>query len=156
MLSSRLDSEQTLPMDPGVVAGVLGRLGSVLGRLGSVLAASWAVLGASWARLVASCCVLVASWARLGASWSVKPPKKPVLAPEREARLYSSAVALFGYLLCFSTLATCKNTGTSPHLYAPLASLAALARSLRLYNGYLFYSCAVATCKNVKCFLSFS
>ena len=120
------------------------------------MAASWAVFGASWRVLAASRGVLLRLGGVLGASWSVLERKttqrKPVLASEREARLYSSAVALFGYLLCFSTLATCKNTGTSPHLYAPLASLAALARSLRLYNGYLFYSCAVATCKIVKFF----
>ena len=137
----------------------MGRLGASwkrLGRLGSVLAASWAVLGASWRVLGASCGVLLRLGGVLGASWSVlerkTTSKKTWLGNEREARLYSSAVALFGYLLCFSTLANCKNIGTSVQLYAPLASLAALARSLRLYNGYLFYSCAVATCKIVKFF----
>ena len=137
----------------------MGRLGASwkrLGRLGTVLAASWAVLGASWRVLGAFCGVLLRLGGVLGASWSVlerkTTSKKPGLANEREARVYSSAVALFGYLLFFPTLANCKNTGTSLQLYAPLASLAALTRSLRLYNGYLFYSCAVANCTIVKFF----
>ena len=73
--------------------------------------ASWAVLGPSWAHLGPLL-------ARLGASWGVLEPKrykndlpkKPGLAMEREARDYSDAFALSGYLLRFSALAICKNS----------------------------------------------
>ena len=79
-----------------------------------VLGASWSVLGASWGRLGPSRAVL-------GASWSAKPSQyKPGLALEREARFYSYAVALYGYMLCVSALANCKNTlagrAILPHL----------------------------------------
>ena len=70
-----------------------------------IMEASWGVLGASWGVLGASWSVLETSWGVLGASWSVlerkNTPKKPGLATEREARFYSAAVALFGYLLFF-------------------------------------------------------
>ena len=137
----------------------MGRLGSVLGRLGSVLAASWAVLAASWRVLGASCGVLLRLGVVLGASWSVLERKttsrKTCLSIGTGSASLFICGCTFRISAVFSTLATCKNIGTSPHLYAPLASLAALARSLRLYNGYLFYSCAVATCKNVKFFSVF-
>ena len=46
--------------------------------------------------------------------------EQPGLAMEREARYYSYAVALYGYLLCVSALANCKNTlagrAILPHL----------------------------------------
>ena len=64
------------------------------------------------------------SWKKecvLEASWSAKTPQeKPGLAMEREARFYSYAVALYGYLLCVSALANCKSTlagrAILPHL----------------------------------------
>ena len=84
----------------GRLGGLLGRLGGVLGRLGALLGASWRIL----ARLGASWGVLEPSWRRFG------PQKKPGLAMEREARDYSDAFALSGYLLRFSALAICKNS----------------------------------------------
>ena len=81
------------------LGSVLGHLGGMLGRLGSVLAPSWGVLGRLGRilrRLGRVLGRLGRVLGRLGASWSVKPPqKKPGLATEREARVYSSAVALF-------------------------------------------------------------
>ena len=144
--------------------GVLGRLGSVLGRLGSVLAASWgvlaaswAVLGASWRVLGASCGVLLRLGGVLGASWTVlkrkTTSKKPGLAMNGK-RVFIHLRLHFSDICCFffQHWPTVRNFGTSVQLYAPLASRAARARSLRLYNGYLFYSCAVANCTIVMFF----
>ena len=48
--------------------------------------------------------------ARLGAVLARKTTQhKPGLAMEREARFYSYAFALYGYLLCVSALANCNN-----------------------------------------------
>ena len=140
----------TPKIDLGASWGVLEASWGVLGASWPRLGPSWARLGASWARLVASCCVLVASWARLGASWSVKPPQeKPGLAMHGK-RVFIHLRWHFSDICCFffSTLANCKEYW---HESTALRS-ARFARSLRLYNGYLFYSCAVATCKNVKFF----
>ena len=67
----------------GPSSAILDVFGSVLDRLGSVLEASWA---------------------------SKTLQHKPGLAMEREARYYSDAFALSGYLLRFSALAICKNS----------------------------------------------
>ena len=66
------------------------------------MGASCCVLVASWGVLLRFGCVLEASCGVLGASWVAKiTPRGTWLGNEREARLYSSAVALFGYLLFF-------------------------------------------------------
>ena len=91
-----------------------GSIFRVLGRLG----ASWGHLGASWKRLGPSSGPLGRILAHLGASWGVLEPswhrfgpqKNPGLTMEREARDYSDAFALSGYLLRFSALAICKNS----------------------------------------------
>ena len=75
-------------------------LGATWERLGRVLER----LGASWCVLARPRIVLEASWRRFG------PQEKPGLAMEREARDYSDAFALSGYLLRFSALAICKNS----------------------------------------------
>ena len=91
----------------GSIFRVLGRPGGLLGRLGGLLGPSWGVLGASWEHLGATS----KKHPKKSPPRAAKhPSKKPGLAMEREARDYSDAFALSGYLLRFSALAICKNS----------------------------------------------
>ena len=91
----------------GSIFRALGRLWGLLGPTRRVLRASWGVLGASWGHLGATS----KKHPKKSPPRAAKhPSKKPGLAMEREARDYSDAFALSGYLLRFSALAICKNS----------------------------------------------
>ena len=114
-----------------------------------VLEASWSVLGASWPRLGPSWAPLGASWARLGASWwrlgrvlgrlgrvlGRKTTPKINLIRHGTGSAVSVVVSLCSVLFFSISFRFFLYLFASfPRVYAPLASLATLARSLRSSN----------------------